>query len=208
VSALAEKWVEPRVGGRTAIALTWWLAALIGGAIGGAVPHPLQGAAASAAAVGLLQTLSFRPDLRYGAGWFCASALAGSLGFGAAVIGGLAFADLTGGEPAALREGLAAWAALSAIGGLLLAAAQAPLTGRRGLGIVWCLLGLCAGAVLWPAGLTLGHRLGVEASREAASLLPQLADHEGSLRQAVEFAMAWFLHSLPFGLMVAANDRR
>jgi hypothetical protein len=208
MSALADRWAEPRGRSRILTALTWWIAGLIGGAAGGVLPNPLQAAAVSAVAVGLLQTLSFRPDLRYGAAWFGASAVAGSLGFGAAVIGSLAFAGLSGGEPAALREALGAWMALAGIGGLLLAAAQAPLTGRRGLAILWCLLGMGAGAVLWPTGLTLGHRFGADLAREAAAMLPMLEQSTLTVQQAAGFAAAWVLYSLPFGILVAANDRR
>ena len=206
MSALAERWAGPRARSGSLTGFYWWAAAAIGGAMGGLLPHPLAAAAASAAAVGMLQALTLRSDLRYGAAWFGATVIAGALGFCAAVVGGLAFAEVAGGELPLLREGLAAWIGLAGLGGLLLAAAQAPLTGRRDLAWGWCFLGLLAGGVLWPIGLALGHRLGPELVLRLTELLPQAAHTRAPIAQAVGFAAAWLLHSLPFGIVIAATS--
>ena len=205
MSAMAEGWSEPRSRSRLVLFLIWWAAAAVGGLAGGVLPNPFAGAALSAALVGLLQALAFRPDLRYGAAWFGSTAIAGAIGFSAMLVGALAFAGVAGGEPALLRQGLAAWIALSASGGLLLACAQAPLAGRRSLTIGWCALGLFAGAVLWPAGFATGHRFGPEL---ASLILEPEQPGDGSsssLAQAAAFALAWFFHAVPFGILVASS---
>ena len=206
MSALAERWAEQRERSRIGTAFAWWLAALAGGAAGGLLTHALGAAAASAILVGLLQALSFRADLRYGSAWFFASSIAGALGFSAMVVGASAFAEVAGREPAALREGLIAWISLAGLGGLLLGAAQAPLSGRRGLGTAWAMLALSSGALLWPLGFAAGHRFGPEAAERLSAALPALADANLPLTQSAAFACAWLLFSLPFGLLVAANS--
>jgi hypothetical protein len=205
MSATTGPWTEPRGRRRMALWLVWWLGGALGGLIGGLLPHPLVAAAVAAALVGLFQALAFRPDLRYGAAWFGATAAAGAVGFGAMVLGALAFAGAAGGDPAIAREGLLTWIALGAAGGLLLAAAQAPLTGRPGLAASWCLLGLIGGGVLWTAGLAIGRRFGPELASALAAAVPQLSGQAAgeSLAQAAGFALAWLLHGLPFGLIVA-----
>lgn len=210
MSTMAERRVGPHRRSRILTALAWWAAAAAGGAAGGVLPHPLAAAMVSAAAVGMLQALTFRSNLRYGAAWFGTTAIAGALGFGATVVGGLAFAEVAGGELPLLREGLAAWVGLAGLGGLLLAAAQAPLSGRRSLALGWCVLGLLAGGTLWPAGLALGHRFGPELAVRLTEVLPQVAGTKVPITQAAAFAAAWLLQSLPFGIMVAATagDRR
>ncbi len=206
MTTVAERRVDPRRSGRALVALAWWCVAALGGAAGGLLPEPRAAAIASAAAVGLLQALVLRADLRYGAAWFGASAIAGGLGFGAAVVGGLAFAEIAGGELALLREGLAAWVGLAALGGLLLAAAQAPLSGRRRLAWNWCVLGLVAGGALWPAGLIEGHRFGVALVGRLTEIAPQLADTRVPISQTVAYAAAWLLYSIPFGIVVATTS--
>jgi hypothetical protein len=206
MSAMAERRIEPHRRRRTLTALAWWAAAAAGGVAGGLLPHPLAAAVVSAAAVGMLQALTFRSDLRYGAAWFGATAIAGALGIGAAVVGGFAFAEVAGGERSLVREGLAAWIGLAGLGGLLLAAAQAPLSGRRGLALDWCVLGLLAGGMLWPAGLALGYRFGPDLAARLTEVLPQVAGTRVPIVQTVSFAAAWLLHSLPFGIVVAATS--
>jgi hypothetical protein len=211
MSALAEGWTTQR---RWRISLSsgfcWWGGAFIGGAIGGLVLQPHSAVVSSAIAVALLQALAFRSDFRYGAAWFGATAVAGAIGFGAAVVGGLAFAEAAIHNSPVLGQASAAWLVLSALGGLLLAAAQAPLTGRRDLAWGWCILGLFAGGVLWPAGLVLGHWLGPELSAQLALVYPQSPALKASIVQATAFAAAWLLHSLPFGVIVtsASGERR
>jgi hypothetical protein len=207
MSAMADRWIEPQRHRSLGLSLTWWSAGAIGGLAGGLFPNPLVAAALSAALVGLLQALAFRPDLRYGAAWFGATAAAGAFGFAAMLVGALAFAEVAGGEAPLLREGLLAWMGLGAIGGLLLAAAQAPLTGRRGLAITWCILGVAGGGILWPAGFAIGRRFGPELGASIAELIPHLSLLTGEpAGQAASFATAWLLHALPFGLLVAARS--
>ncbi|HEX6101531.1 MAG TPA: hypothetical protein VF031_00655 [Alphaproteobacteria bacterium] len=205
MSAMAEQWSEPRR--RASLSLSWWSAAAAGGLAGGLLPQPLLASALAAALVGLLQALAFRPDLRYGAAWSGATALAGAVGFGAMVVGARAFADVAGGEPGLVREGLLAWLGLGALGGLLLAAAQAPLTGRPGLASAWCILGIVGGGILWPAGYAIGRRYGPELGASIAELAPQLSFLTAEpVGQAAAFALAWLLHALPFGLLVASRS--
>lgn len=61
--------------------------------------------------------------------------------------------------------------------------------------------------MLWPAGLTLAHRFGADLAPDLAAALPHLAARL-PVHQAAGFAAAWFLYSLPFGVLVAVNDRR
>jgi hypothetical protein len=206
MSAMAEGWSEPRSRSRWVLFLIWWAAAAAGGLAGGLLPNPFAGAAVSAALVGLLQALAFRPDLRYGAAWFGSTAIAGAIGFAAMLVGALAFSEISGGEPGLLRQGLAAWIGLSALGGLLLAGAQAPLAGRRNLTIGWCALGLFAGAVLWPAGFATGHRFGPELALLLFPLERPAGEPSHSVAQAAAFALAWFFHSVPFGILVASSS--
>lgn len=208
MSAIVEPWAETRGRGWIVAPLVWWAASAAGGLAGGLLSHPLLGAAFSACVVALLHALALRGDLRYGSAWFVASALAGTLGFAAAVVGAGAFSEAAGGDPALLREGLAAWIGLGAAGGLLLAAAQAPLTGRRTLALVWCALGLSGGGLLWPAGLALGYRFGAEGAMRLAEIFPQMTLTPRSAEQALGYMLAWLLHSLPFGLLVATNSAR
>ena len=208
MSALAERLTTSRRQRRLAAPLAWWAAGAIGGMVGGLASHPLAGAAISAALVGLLQALALRPDLRYGVAWLGSTTLAGALGFGAAVVGAGAFAQVIEGDPALRSEGLAAWIGLGALGGLLLAAAQAPLTGRAGLAWSWCPLGLLAGGALWPAGLAIGQRFGPELALWLIEINPDLHLTPDAARQAVGYAAAWLLHSVPFGMLVAANSTR
>ncbi len=176
--------------------------------MGGLLAQPLAAAALSAVLVALLQALALRPDLRYGVAWFGATSVAGTLGFGAAIVGAGAFAQVPENDPALLREGLAACIGLGAIGGLLLAAAQAPLTGRTRLARNWCLLGLLGGGALWPAGLAFGYRFGPELALRLAEISPEVYATPDATRQAVGYAAAWLLYSLPFGILVAANSTR
>jgi hypothetical protein len=205
MSATTRPWTEPRGRSRAALWLVWWLGGALGGMLGGLIPHPIVGAAMASALVGFFQAIAFRPDLRYGAAWFGATAVAGAVGFGAMVLGALAFASVAGGDPAIAREGLLTWIALGAGGGLLLAAAQAPLTGRPGLAASWCLIGLLGGGVLWPAGLAIGRRFGPELASALAGVVPPLSGAAALdlVAQAAGFALAWLLHALPFGLIVA-----
>ncbi|MDF2763948.1 MAG: hypothetical protein K0S81_942 [Rhodospirillales bacterium] len=205
MSAMAEQWSEPR--SRAGLSFSWWSAAAAGGLAGGLLPDPLLAAAVASALVGLLQALAFRPDLRYGAAWSGATTLAGAVGFGAMVIGATAFAEVAGAEPALVREGLLAWLGLGALGGLLLAAAQAPLTGRPGLAAAWCILGIVGGGILWPAGYAIGRRYGPELAASIAEAAPQLSFLAAEpVGQAAAFALAWLLHSFPFGLLVASRS--
>ena len=207
MSAMADRWVEPRSRSSLSLSLIWWSSGAAGGFIGGLTPHPLMAAALSAALVGLMQALAFRPDLRYGAAWFGATAAAGALGFGAMLVGALAFSEIAGGEARLLREGLLAWVGLGALGGFLLAAAQAPLTGRRGLAVAWCVLGVIGGAILWPAGFAIGRRFGPELAAAVAEVAPQLSFLTADpVAQAASFAMAWLLYALPFGLLVGSRS--
>jgi hypothetical protein len=207
MSALADRWTNQRSRSSLGLSFVWGLAGAAGGFAGGLVPHPLLGAVLSAALVGLVQALTFRPDLRYGAAWFGASAAAGAIGFAAFVVGALALAGVAGEESPLFRQGLLAWIALGAAGGLLLGAAQAPLTGRRGLALTWCGLGLLGGAVLWPAGFAIGRRFWPELADGIADFAPQLtflaAEPAG---RAASFAMAWLLYVMPFGMLVASRS--
>ena len=170
----------------------WWGGAAIAGALSGLLLHPRPAVAASACAVALFQALTFRSDRRYGVAWFGATAVAGAVGFGAAVVGSIAFAEVANRNLPLSGQAAAVWIGLSALGGLLLAAAQAPLTGRRNLAWAWCITGLFAGAVLWPAGLVLGQWVGPELARRLAEIYPQTPALNGSVVQATAFASAWF----------------
>jgi hypothetical protein len=182
------------------------MAGAVGGMMGGLLPQPLAAAALSATLVGLLQALTLRPDLRYGAAWFGATSIAGTLGFAAAIVGARAFTQAIEDDPYLWREGLAAWIGLGAMGGLLLAAAQAPLTGRRRLASSWCLLGLLGGGALWPAGLAIGYRFGPDLALWLAEINPTIHATPEAVRQAAGYAIAWLLHSLPFGILIAATS--
>jgi hypothetical protein len=202
---------EPiRQRSRFLLVLAWWSAAAVGGAIGGFVQDPRLAAAASAFAVALLQAAVLGADFRYSAAWFGCSALGGAAGMFLAVIGGLAAIEVSGEGAEVIREGLIAWIALSAIGGLLLASAQAPLTGRRSLALWWLALGVVGGAVLWPLGLALGDHFGprIGAGLVGLQLWPSSPQNDGLIAQACSLAAAWALHAVPFGLVVAGAERR
>lgn len=208
MSAMADRWTRHRSRSSLALAAVWGLAGAVGGFAGGLVPHPLLGAVLSAALVGLFQALTFRPDLRYGAAWFGATAAFGAVGFAAFAVGALALAEVAGADTPLFRQGLLAWIALGAMGGLILAAAQAPLTGRHSLALTWCALGLLGGSVLWPAGFAIGRRFWPELADGVAGLAPQitfLATEPAG--QAASFALAWLLYVLPFGMLVASRSR-
>lgn len=204
---MAASWTAQRWRICLTTGLCWWGGAAVGGALGGLLLQPHAAIAASACAVALCQALTFRSDPRFGAAWFGATAVSGALGFGAAVIGGIAFAEVAGHELQFASQAALAWVVLSALGGLLLAAAQAPLTGRRNLATAWCILGIFAGGVLWPAGLVLGHWVGPELARKLGEIYPQTPALKTSVVQATAFAAAWLLYSLPFGLIVTSALR-
>lgn len=207
MSTLAASWTAQQWRICLTTGLCWWGGAAIGGALGGLLLQPHAAIPASACTVALFQALTFRADPRFGTAWFGATTVAGALGFGATVVGGTAFAEVAGHELSLSGQAAAAWIVLSALGGLLLAAAQAPLTGPRKLAWAWRILGLFAGGVLWPAGLVLGHWLGPELARGLVEIYPQSAALKTSVVQATAFAAAWLLYSLPFGVIVTSALR-
>ena len=150
MSTLAASWTAQQWRICLTTGLCWWGGAAIGGALSGLLLRPHAAIPASACTVALFQALTFRADPRFGTAWFGATTVAGALGFGATVVGGTAFAEVAGHELPLSGQAAAAWIVLSALGGLLLAAAQAPLTGPRKLAWAWRILGLFAGGVLWP----------------------------------------------------------
>jgi hypothetical protein len=210
MTATWEPWIATSGRDRVLLAVAWWSGAavggLLGGSIGGVAGDPRIGAIASAVVVALLQASLLGPAVRSGVPWFCISALAGTLGMLLAVVGGLALQEAAQAAPEQIPQGLAAWAALSGAGGLILAAAQAPLVGGRGVAAGWTVLGAVAGAFLWPIGLAVGRRFGPDLAEAAASvgLIPEGEESAVPIVAASCLAAAWLLHAIPFGLLYAS----
>ena len=194
----------------TLVALAWCAAAAAGGAIGSLAGDARLCAAASAVAVALLQAALLGSNLRYGSAWFLASGLAGAAGMFLSVIGGVALLEAAALDANALGEGIAAWLVLGAVGGALLAATQAPLTGRRSLALTWLGLGAAGGAVLWPLGLWLGYRYGPALGQRMAELGLGLSEGRPveTASRLLGFTAAWLLHAIPFSLLFAGAERR
>jgi hypothetical protein len=190
--------------------LCWMLAALIGGATAALGGDTMRAVVLGVAAVALLQAVMLPASGVVATAWFLVSAAAGTLGLWLATIGGIAVASGPSGP--GWQEGLAVWAVVSGLGGLVLGIAQGALLGRWPTALTWTATNALAAGIAWPAGLALGYRHGADVaarmSHMTAWLGPNLDVPVSAATLSAGVALAATFHAAATGLVLAILLRR